>query len=124
ALAAGPVSASGDYFPPKFFSLSEGNTYSLFQPYTDMAVPFLAPTNDSRVNLLLLLADARSVRPHFLSKPTRFGRHGRYVAQTPVDFGTLASVFEDARPETASAPDSVSGVMDGRGDRCRSNTAS
>ncbi len=124
ALVAGRVSASGDYFPPRFFSLSEGNTYALFQPDTNMAVPFLAPDNDSRVTLLLLLADARSVRPHFLPSPTPFGRHGRYVAQTPIDFGTLTAVFDDRRPKPTTTPDDASGVMDGQGDRCRSNAAS
>ncbi|WP_443751341.1 hypothetical protein [Asticcacaulis solisilvae] len=125
AVTAGPLSASSDYFPSTFFSLSEGNTYSLFQPSTAMAVPFLAPANDSRVNLLLLLADARGVRPHFLSGPTPFGRHGRYVAQTPIDFRTLTAVFDTARPRHVSAPDDTSGsIMDGQGDRCRSNAAS
>ena len=124
ALAAGSVSASGDYFPPKFYSLSEGNAYSLFQPYADMAVPFLAPDNDGRVNLLLLLADARKAHPHFLSSPTSFGRHGRYIAETPVDFATFTAVFDDARLKPAAAVGNTPGVIDGQGDRCRSNTAS
>ena len=121
ALWAGAGSASQDYFPGTFFSLSEGNTYSLFQPDTGMSVPFLAPSNDSRTNLLLLIAQARGVRPHFLATPTPFGRHGRYVAQTPVDFGTLTAVFDDTKPRPAQ---DTSGIIDGQGDRCRSNAAS
>jgi len=124
ALATGPVSASGDFFPPKYFSLSEGNTYALFQPDQQMAVPFLAPANDSEANLLLLLADARHAHPHFLATPTAFGRHGRYVGQTPVDFGTLRAVFDKARPKPTSNADDSSGIADGQGDRCRSNAAS
>ena len=124
ALAVDPVSASGDFFPPKFFSLSEGNTYSLFQPYSGMAVPFLAPANDSRITLLLLVADARRVRPHFLSRPTPFGRHGRYVAQTPVDSATFTAVLDDLRPKSTSSSADTSAIMDGEGDRCRSNAAS
>ncbi len=125
-LAAAPGLASGDLFPSKYSSLSEGNIYALFQPDTDMAVPFLSPDNDSRVNLLLLMADGRKVRPHFLPNPTPFGRHGRYVAQTPVDFGTFTAVFDDAPPaaKTTSAPEDSSGIADGQGDRCRSNAAS
>ena len=125
AMGAGSVSASGDFFPPKYFSLSDGNTYTLAQPaYTGMSVPFLAPANDSRVNLMLLLADARHMRPHFLSSPTPFGRHGRYVAQTPIDFGTFTAVFDDGRPKPAPATENAYGVVDGQGDRCRSNAAS
>ncbi len=122
ASVPGSGSASSDYFPSTFYSLSEGNAYSLFQPDTQMSVPFLAPANDSRVNLLLLLADARRVRPHFLPAPTPFGRHGRYVAQTPIDFATFRSVFDETRPKPGS--DTDSGIMDGQGDRCRSNAAS
>jgi hypothetical protein len=119
-----PVSASGDFFLPGYSSLSDGNTYALLQPDSQMAVPFLAPSNDSEANLLLLLADARHARPHFLPHPTPFGRHGRYVAQTPVDLGTLTAVFDTAHPKPAKTADTGSGIADGQGDRCRSNAAS
>ncbi len=124
ASATGPVSASGDFFPSKYFSLSDGNTYALIQPDSEMNVPFLAPSNDSEANLLLLLADARHARPHFLARPTAFGRHGRYVGQTPIDFGTLRAVFDTARLKPSSKADDGSGIADGQGDRCRSNAAS
>ena len=56
AMGSGSALASGDYSPPKVYALIQGDI--------DNNLPFLAPTNDTRATLLLLLADAGLARPH------------------------------------------------------------
>lgn len=55
-LGAGPAGASSDFTPAK--------VYSLIQADLDNTVPFLAPTNDTRASMLMLLADAGLTRTH------------------------------------------------------------
>lgn len=116
-LGATPALPCADYVPEKH--------YSLLQPDGWDQVPILAPSNDSRTNLLLLLADTRHTRPRFPARvatawpPRPLVPHDRYAGQTPFDFDTLAAAFDD-HPKTAAAS---AAFMEGEGDRCRSNAA-
>jgi hypothetical protein len=112
ALGAGPAGASSDYAPPK--------VYSLVQADLDNTVPFLAPTNDSRATMLMLLADAGLTRAHLPPPYDPAAKANPYAAQTPLDLDTFAAVFND-RPQPAA--DGTSDFVEGQGDRCRSNAA-
>ena len=105
----GTALASGDYGSPKVYSLVQGDL--------DNTVPFLAPTNDSRVTLMLLLADAGLAHAHTPAPMSPGAPPDPYAAQTPLDLDTLTSVYTD---KTASGDASF---VDGQGDRCRSNAA-
>ncbi len=108
-LVAAPAMASSDYSPPKVYALIQGDL--------DNTVPFLAPTNDSRATLLMLLADAGLARAHLPRAADPAAKADPYAAQTPLDLTTFAAVFDDAPP----ASDDGSAFVDGEGDRCRSN---
>ena len=114
---AGPALPCSDYVPEP--------TYSLIQDGWGDQVPFLAPSNDSRTNLLLLLADTRRTHPRFPPRvatdwpPRPLVPHDRYAGQTPFSFDTLAAAFDD-HPRKPDAPGTL---MQGEGDRCRSNAA-
>ena len=107
---AEPAGASSDYTPPK--------VYALVQADLDNTVPFLAPTNDSRATLLMLLADAGLTRAHLPPPYDPAAKPDPYAAQTPLDLDTFAAVFNDRPPPLA---DSTSDFVEGQGDRCRSN---
>lgn len=109
-LAAAPALASNDYTPPKVYALVQGDL--------DNTVPFLAPTNDSRATLLMLLADAGLTHAHLPRATDPATKTAPYAAQTPLDLNTFAAVFDD-RPPAASGDSST--IIDGQGDRCRSN---
>lgn len=108
-LTAAPALASSDYAPPK--------VYALIQSDVDNTVPFLAPTNDSRATLLMLLADAGLAHPHLPLTGDPKAKPDPYAAQTPLDLNTFSAVFDDRPP----ASDDSSAFIDGQGDRCRSN---
>ena len=108
-LVAAPVLASSDYTPSK--------VYALIQSDQDYIVPFLAPTNDSRATLLMLLADAGLTHPHLPLVADPAAPKDPYAAQTPLDLATFTAVFDDRPP----ASDDSSTLIDGQGDRCRSN---
>ena len=115
ALAAlvfgvGPAGASSDYTPAKIYSLIQGDL--------DNTVPFLAPTNDSRATMLMLLADAGLTRAHLPPPYDADTKPNPYAAQTPLDLDTFATVFNDRQPP---ATDGTSDFVEGQGDRCRSN---
>lgn len=114
-LGAAPALASSDYTPPKVYALIQGDL--------DNTVPFLAPTNDSRATLLMLLADAGVTHPRLPPNPDPAAKADPYAAQTPLDLTTFASVFDDRPEVAASASDagSTSPFIEGQGDRCRSN---
>ena len=117
-LGASSALASGDFGPSVF--------YTLIQSDIDNNVPFLAPANDSRANLLLLLADAGLARPHPLAPSDPATKPNPYAAETPLVLDTFTSVFDDhpKTPDAASDTASdASGFTDGQGDRCRSNAA-
>ncbi len=111
-FGAGPAGASSDYTPPK--------VYALVQADLDNTVPFLAPTNDSRATLLMLLADAGLTRAHLPVPYDPAAKPNPYAAQTPLDLDTFAAVFNDRPPP---ATDGTSDFVEGQGDRCRSNAA-
>jgi len=112
ALGAGPAGASSDYTPPKI--------YALVQADLDNTVPFLAPTNDSRATMLMLLADAGLTRAHLPPPYDPAAKANPYAAQTPLDLDTFAAVFNDRPPP---ATDDMPDFIEGQGDRCRSNAA-
>ncbi len=109
-LAAAPALASSDYVAPKVYALTQNDL--------EATVPFLAPSNDSRATLLMLLADAGLTRPHLPVNPDPKAPKDPYAAQTPLDLTTFSAVFDD-RP--AAAADASSTFTEGQGDRCRSN---
>ncbi len=119
-LAATPALPCADETPVKVYALIQtGNDY--FDPGE---LPFLAPSNDSRTNMLLFLADARGVHPHLPAgaRPRPYDppyAQDRYAAQTPFDLDTLSAAFSPPRPVTTDA----SPYIDGSADRCRSNAA-
>ena len=112
-LTAAPALASSDYTAPKVYSLVQGDL--------DNTVPFLAPTNDSRATLLMLLADAGLTHPHLPLGGDPKAKPDPYAAQTPLDLTTFSSVFDDRPPVAASDDGSSSPFIEGQGDRCRSN---
>ncbi len=113
----GPALASGDYgFTPVF---------SLLQSDGENTLPFLAPTNDSRISLLLLMNDAGMARPHAPAPLNADAKPGPYDAQTPLDFDNFVSVFTDLPDKPAAASDAVDPAAEfvtGEGDICRSNS--
>ena len=124
ALGSGSALASGDYSPAK--------VYALIQADIDNNVPFLAPTNDTRATLLLLLADAGLARPHIPRSYDASNKPDPNGAQTPLDLDTFAAVFDDRPPPAADnsgdsgdSGDSTDSTdfIDGQGDLCRSNAA-
>ena len=106
-----PALASGDYGITK--------VYALTPPDLDNTVPFLAPSNDTRANLMFLLADAGLAHAHAPANGDPAAKPDPYVTQTPLDLDTLAAVYTDTPPVT----DDSSTFVDGEGDRCRSNAA-
>lgn len=122
ALGSGTALASGDEGSPKVYALIQGDI--------DNNMPFLAPTNDTRATLLLLLADAGLARAHMprpIDAATKPDPNG---AQTPLDLDTFAAVFDDRPPPPADASGDDSGdavdssdFVDGQGDLCRSNAS-
>ncbi|WP_443749637.1 hypothetical protein [Asticcacaulis solisilvae] len=114
ALSAGPAGASGDYGLPRVYALIQDTDF-------ENNVPFFAPSNDSRANLMMLLADAGLTRPRLPVSDAAAApaKPDAYAAQTPLDLDTFAAVFNDK----ATAADDGSDFADGQGDRCRSNAA-
>ena len=111
ALNFGAAFACSDYSVPKL--------YSLIQTDIENNLPFLAPSNDSRVNVLLLLGDAGLTHPRLPAPIGPETQPDPYAGQTPLDFDTLAEILNDRR----RSADVASDFVDGEGDRCRSNAA-
>ena len=110
-FGAAPALASGDFGPTK--------VYALLPDDVDNTVPFLSPYNDTRANLILMLADAGLAHVHAPLNADPTAPSDPYAAQTPLDLDTLAAVYSD---KPAGSDDS-STFVDGEGDRCRSNAA-
>lgn len=91
SCAIGLAQASSDYSEPEPYSLLHSTA------------PFLAPANDNRVTLMLLLSDAGLAQPRLPTKWWGDAPVSAYFGETPLWFGTIAAVFgEEPEIEVAS----------------------
>jgi len=104
--SAGPALACGPETPPSAPWTLDHRQYA-----SDIGLPFLSPGNDSRINLQMLMMDAKPWPVNASAQTAPSDILNAEILFTRADFDAAFG---------AAAPETPSGYADGEGSRCRS----